>query len=367
MSARPLVLACLGVVSLALGGCHREATFSDDVDLRLDFLLTPPFPGDNDEQLTTPYVSGAAVDIYVSRGGDDLGGWRVVSSDESVFRIDGYGFEPEAERLTVHGRAGAEGTAVLTALDEDGDDAGDAFIEVLAPDELELVGHGYVMTGHDSMGAVSEIRQVEGSAGTYLVRYYHEGRELHGNGALSAVASGDLQVEPLTSYLFENREWLTVTAWTAGSGSIELSAGGSPVASVPVAAVSASDVAHVSVLVPEEWRAAEGSSLTAFAEARDAEGRRILGAPLAWRLDGQLQAGAGDLFHYAFDPQQVRTLSAGEADAAGEAVIHASSGWAESSGDSFIGCSASGRGAGSRLAGFGALAMGALARLRRRR
>src|SRR6185436_18228326 len=77
--------AILFAFCAGLGGCGPEVHLTDDIDLTWDFGITlKRFDG----TLHTPYVKGAPVTMYVNAGEkDDLTGWKISSSDASVFEI----------------------------------------------------------------------------------------------------------------------------------------------------------------------------------------------------------------------------------------------------------------------------------------
>ena len=58
----------------------------------------------------------------------------------------------------------------------------------LVPDRVELDAHGSLILGRADEAPVSEARVVENGEATYLVRYFRDGQQLHGNGVLSVDA-----------------------------------------------------------------------------------------------------------------------------------------------------------------------------------
>src|SRR5688572_25428419 len=117
---RPGLMASLALLlSVAATGCTR-ITLADDVDLSLDFH---PLIGPSDA-LHSPYVKGATLRIYVRSTNDkeNMRRWTLETSNADVLAIvqiehdsDDYG------RLSARCHAAAEGTAVITARDEDGE------------------------------------------------------------------------------------------------------------------------------------------------------------------------------------------------------------------------------------------------------
>ncbi len=214
----------VGLVLALVGACGPTYSMTDDIDLTWDFALTPRRFDDN---LHSPYVRGAAVTVFAhsSDDGEDLQGWSIESSDPAVFRIDGAVASGDRD-LAMRGQAVGEGTATLTLLDPRGHAVGHGVAEVRLPDAIELDAHGSLILGRDDEAQVAEARVLAGGAATYLVRYFQGGRELHGNGVLSADVPAGVTAEPRTTFLFENREWLTLDTTSVGTGSVQLIADG---------------------------------------------------------------------------------------------------------------------------------------------
>jgi hypothetical protein len=335
---------------------------TDDLDLTWDFA--PTFRNFDDD-LHTPYVKGASVRVYVDAEDDDMIGWYLTSSDENVFSIGSSSSTEDS--LDAEGFAVGEGIAELTVHSASGAEVGHGIAEVLAPDRIVLAAHGYLIMGLDDQADVAEARLLENGTATYLVRYFRDGRELRGNGVLSASGGDGLTLEPRQSYLFENRAWLTLTAGAAGPSSIELFADGERLATLPVVTVPESDIAHVDILTDESG-ARRDDWLVALAQAYDAQERRIFGVEYAWTADGVTEMGLGDLYRYKYLPGQLKPVTAEVGAHMGFAMLASGGGYVDSSNN--IGCATAGRG--GRLGGLPGLAgLGlaglALLGLRRRR
>lgn len=343
-----------------VAACGEEINLSDDIDLTWDFRITPFDTFDAD--MHTPYVRGTSVGIDVTSSDSDrtFAGWTLESSDEGVFRLDASSGANLADAYE-RGTAVGEGTAVLTVRDADGDVVGRTEIEVYVPDRVVLEAHGYLIQGRDDEAEIDDVRMLADGAATYLVRYFRGDRELHGNGVLSAITPADLVAEPRTTFLFENREWLTLHSSAPGAFTLDLAADGVPLGTRTVDVVPESDIALVRVETPSERGHDDGDPLVLLAQAYDAHERRIFGIDYNWTVDGLPQAGLGDLYRYNFkkdSPQQITASRAGKSDTV---TIHSDYGYVDSSNE--LGCQAAG--GGGVATAFGVLAFAALGRRRR--
>lgn len=353
--------ACWVAVALGLGACgstHTTYTMTDNIDLTWDFSLTP---STFDDHLHSPYVRGTKVMVFAHMSDDkpDFSGWSIVSSDPAVFRIidsavDGNG------GLAAHGEAIGEGTAELRLLDRSGDEVGHGVAEVLVPDRVELAAHGSLILGRDDEAAVVEARVVEGGKATYLVRYLRGDRELHGNGVLTVEAPAGVTAQSRTTFLFENREWLTLEMAAAGTSAVQLSADHVKVASVPLVVVPDSAIADVVLLTESEKGHQDGDWLAALAQAYDGNGARIFGVDYAWNVNGVEQVGEGDLYRYQFKKGQYEMVRAQRGTHAAAAMIQSDQGDVDSTNN--VGCAVGGSGS---LA-VGLVGLGLVVRRRRR-
>jgi MYXO-CTERM domain-containing protein len=343
------------VALLLVPACGPEITMVDDIDLTWDFSITlDRFKA----VLHTPYVKGAPVTIHVSSDDEDedTRGWSVTSTNPAVFLIDG--LERGDGHVTARGVAIGEGTASLVVRDGDGDRLGSGAVEVLAPDRITLQAHGFLLVGDEDAAPVDELRLLAGGTATYLVKYFRGARPLHGNGVLSVTAPAGLVAEPRTTHLFENREWLTVTAPAPGTTLVTLHADGGTPTSIPTTTVPESAIDEIEILTGNERRADEGDWLVALAQAYDAEGRRIFGVAYDWDVDDVAEPGRGDLYRYRYAADLLRTLEARRGGKTASVEIHVQDGYVSSS--NRIGCTAAPGGAGGApwtfaLAGLAAL------------
>lgn len=352
--------ACGLAVALGLGACAPTYTMTDDIDLTWDFVLTP---STFDDALHSPYVRGTKVALlaHSSDKEPDFRGWSIVTSDPAVFRIDDSAVDPDGRGLTAHGQAVGEGTASLRLLDDRGHEVGRGVAEVLVPDQVELDAHGSLILGRDDEAAVAEARVVENGEATYLVRYFRGGRELHGNGVLTAVAPVGVTAQPRTTFLFENREWLTLGTTVAGSGALQLSADQVSVASVPMVVVPESAIADVVVLTQSENGHHDGDWLVALAQAYDGNGERIFGVDYTWNVNGATQTGDGDLYRYQFKQGLFAMVQAQRGLHSDAAMIQSDQGFVDSSNK--VGCTAGG--SGSLVVGLMGLGLVVVRRRRR--
>ena len=346
---------CLAV-AVGVGACGPTYSMTDDIDLTWDFTLTPTRFEDN---LHSPYVRGTKVTVFAHSSDDhpNFAGWSIASSDPGVFRIDDAVLETDGGGVAAHGQAVAEGTAQLRLLDGRGHEVGRGVAEVVVPDRVELDAHGSLILGRDDEAAVTEARVVEDGEATYLVRYFRGGRELHGNGVLAVAGPDGVTPEARTSFLFENREWLTLHTTAPGTGALQISADGVKVASVPIAVVPETAIADIVLLTQSEKGHEDGDWLVTLAQAYDGGGLRIFGVDYTWNVNGVSQLGEGDLYRYQLKKGKFEMVQARRGSHTDTAMIQSGGGVVDSTNN--IGCSAGGGGglavglAGLGLAGVG--------------
>jgi MYXO-CTERM domain-containing protein len=231
---------------------------------------------------------------------------------------------------------------------------------VLVPDRVELDAHGSLILERDDEAAVGEARVVEGGEATYLVRYFRGDRELHGNGVLTAEMAAGVTAQVRTTFLFENREWLTLGASAAGTSTVQLSADQVKVGSVPLVVVPEAAISDVVVLAQSEKGHKDDDWLAALAQAYDGNGARIFGVDYAWNVNGVMQVGDGDLYRYRFKQgmyEMVRAQRGAHGDAA---MIQSDQGYVDSTNN--VGCAVGG--SGSLVVGL--VGLGLVGRRRRR-
>jgi len=352
-----LRLICPLFVVGACGG--PDITLTDDIDLTWDFSITPSKFGDT---LHTPYVRGAPVtlSVYAKDDSQTFDNWRVESSDPSVFQITKT--IANATTFNANGVAVGEGSAELTVFDDQGSVIGSADADVLQPDHIELDAHGYLIMGMDDQAPVDDLRVLDGGTATYVVNYFKGTTELHGNKVLTIDDVPGVMAEARQTFLFENREWLTVTANGAeGAVSMPLRSDGDPVGSMPMTIVPEIDIATVDMLTQSESGHKDGDWLVAYAQASDASARRIFGVDYSWNVGGVDQTADGDLYRYQYNAGDSQVVTATRDSHSAQGFIHSEGGFVDSTNN--IGCSAGGS---TGILG-GLVVLGLVGRRRRRR
>jgi len=320
----------IALFALVLGtGCGGVHLF-DDIDLELDFELTPS------DDLHLPYVVGTKVRISASDGrtSDDESRWTLASSNAAVLSVDSQSHG--SAQCTAQGA----GTATIMVYDEDGDLIHESEIEVAKPNRVQLIPHGPLIIGRG--GAVDDIRMLQGGTATYLVRYLRNDERLYGNGVLTPKGGELASARNETTFLFENREWLQIDAVTEGTSTIGLSVGGLHLANVPLTVVGLEAVASLELLDDERQDEPEHGDLrTVLALGRDSQALPIYGIEVSWDLDGDGVAGTGDLFRYEYNADVTKVLGAEFGEQRDEIPIHALTGYTDSSNN--LGCTLSKR------------------------
>jgi hypothetical protein len=341
-----LGLGLLAVAALALGGCS-EAAVHDDVDLDLDFsaLVGPS----ND--LHTPYVLGAHMDLYVVLRDENAShdGYSIESDDASI--LDVSATLHQGNQALVHAVATGAGRTKVHVRNPKGVVVSDSDVLVEVPDHAELYASGDEFLGkaHEEDGHVHEVRMLAGGTATYQVRYFAGSQELHGNGALGVQVDGPAQATVLSSFLFEDRDWVQITNdGGIGMGELSLSAGGQPMAAVPLTVLSQSDITEVRVVGQDEGRAHDGDWMVLLGESFDGSARRVYGVDYAWDEDGTLLKqdapdgtqviARGDLYRYEYLKGDYHTLTVHLGDMTASAMIQSDTGVVSSS--NVITCSA---------------------------
>jgi uncharacterized protein (TIGR03382 family) len=329
----------------------KSAALRDDIRFELTFSFVPTIR--KPDVLHLPYVTGAKVNLWLEDdAGADMNGWRFDSSDPAVFSIE----TRETGIGTMRGvlRARAEGRSVVRAYDTLGRLRYTYDIPVVAPDRVELYSHGPLLLREpESAARVEEARILEGGKATFLVRYFRGNRRLHGNGALVAAASGGIAAEPRTTFLFENQEWISLSARSAGEHALDLAAGSSPAVRFRVVGVREQDLVRLELDGGDEGRARRGDWLNVVVTGVDRSGHTVLGVDCAWLLEGESQYGrgpgwpweeeasdVGDLFRYEYRAGFPKMLVAERGGLQAQATIHAGLGYVSSTNK--LGCSAAG-------------------------
>ena len=339
------------LVAWLAAACGPTITLTDDIDLTWDFA---PTLTRFEDSLHGPYVRGTKMRLYVSSSDDKqrFTGWTIASEDPSIVTVAATSGDDLG--LTAQATAVGAGTTDLIVLDDKGHVVGRGHAEVGLPDRVELDAHGYLILDRASEAPVDEARILEGGEATYLVRYFRGGDELHGNGVLTTGAVNGLVAEPRTTFLFENREWLSITSTQQGTSSLPLLVDRTPVAAVQVVTVDQTAIDGVALLSTSEKHASDGDWLVALAQSYDADGRRIFGVDYAWDVDGKALDASGDLYRYEYKAGKYEMVTARMAGHQDSLQIQSDAGFVDSTNN--IGCAAGG-GAASPLLVLGAIGL----------
>ena len=340
-----LLVACLATA------CGPTITLTDDIDLTWDFA---PTLTRFEDSLHGPYVRGTKMQLYVSSSDDkqSFTGWTIASEDPSIVTVSAT--SGDTLGLSAQAKAVGAGTTDLIVLDDRGHVVGRGHAEVALPDRVELDAHGYLIVGRESEAPVDEARILEGGEATYLVRYFRGGDELHGNGVLTTGSVNGLVADPRTTFLFENREWLSITSTQQGTVSLPVLVDRTPVGALQVVTVAPTAVDGVALLSQSEQHAKDGDWLVALAQSYDSDGRRIFGVDYQWDIDGKALDATGDLYRYEFKAGKFEMVTAHEAGHQDSVMIQSDAGFVDSTNN--IGCAAGG-GAASPLLVLGALGL----------
>jgi hypothetical protein len=321
--------------------------------------------------LHSPYVAGAVFGITVTTdSAQSTAGWTLTSSDQNVMRVTTELWDGSA---TV--TAGNPGQATLTVLDAKGALVTSQEVSVALPDQVNLYAEGLVITGaSDSVAQVTQASVVAGGDATFLVRYFAQGNELSGGGALHATANGGVTVTVNPASYAPARDFLGVTVPTEGtSATVSLVIDNVVVGELPITEVPPSAVKSVSILPQSTDGATNGTLLTVYAHAVDDSSRDVFGASFNWTINWESMQSAPvdgpvDLFFYNFDSAASETVMASYDQFSPSVSVHGHGGSVSSTADP-ITCAlrgpVGGRSPGS-LAGVG-LAIVAAAFVRRRR
>lgn len=353
--------ATVGALALAAlcTGCTHSLVFGDDVDITLDFVPWVPLLT-HGTLLNAPYVQGADVSVFVAPWNTDrsMEGATLQSTDPSVFQILDQHIDSDGD-IEADCVATGAGDADLVVLRDDGSTWDTAPVHVGFPDRVELHAAGPMFV--DMPDLVDAPKVLAGGTATLQVQYFENGRRLHGNGPLAATGDGsvsDVHVE--RTYLFENREWVQMTAADPGTAQLHLSVDDVPLDAVDVDVVSADALTDMQILGRNESRADDGDWLVLLAQAYDDAADPIFGVDYDWDVDGDVQPGEGDLYRYEYQRGNDRTVTAHFVDLDATVTANMGAGFVDSSNN--VGCDSTGGGA---VGLFGWL--GVLGLVRRRR
>lgn len=363
---------CLLLLGSLLAACSYD--LYDDVDLTLNFA---PLVGPS-EALHSPYVKGARFSVFLGEQGsvNHIGdGWRLESDQPAVLAISDVRrkeYEQDGKKRTYLQAAATaleEGQAAIIVRDGDGAEVFRGTIEVLRPDRIELLAHGPLLIERPADQALTPSLQVlTGGTATFLARYFRGDRQLFGNGTLSVAASAanEVTAQVRRTFLFEDRDWLSVSAQREGTSQLELQAAGESISRVTVIGLSEAALAQVQLSQAERVTrgdSKDGRQEVVLAEAFDRSGQPVYGVTFSWSFGGTPQTGEGDLYRYEFKHGMRRMLSAQHGAMAANLMIEGKPGYVDSTNN--IGCAMGGRAGGGGITAA-LLALAAVV-LRRRR
>lgn len=345
-------LCALGALAIASVGCADQIALSDEIDFSLDLSFNPFADACEEsaarDELGSPYVLGARVTVHANHSECEDGerSLELSSADESVLAAEPLdaGSTGKSSRTF---RAERAGTTDLVVKDraESSEEVHRAGVEVVAPTRVALVAHGPAIVGRADLAAVDEeVRVVAGGTVTLAADYFAADRRLSGTEVLAAEAeaSSGLQVDVVSTFLSDRRDFMRVRAGEPGAFEVSVGTthGGPLGAPLRVVVVPEDAIDRIELTGQDESNAEIGDQRTVLAQAFDAEGRPIFGVDYEWDLHGEAAPGTGDLFIYTFDgsPDELR---ARRGDKSASATIRAGEGFVSSS--NHVGCAASGR------------------------
>jgi hypothetical protein len=345
MSMRlPFLLLASVVGSLATGCSINEhaAGMQDDLGLAIDL--------DNSNILHSPYVAGSQFTISLQPGAHTTNdGWTLTSSNPSVLQVGAPGSGSNSNAFAV--TAAGAGHATLTVNDKGGNAIDSADVDVDVPTRLQLCEQGLLYAGYsDDQAALDSVQVVDEGTATFLVRYFSDSQELHGNNALTATNSS-LALASVTSTAFSASDFVQITGTSTGATSVHLAAGGATL-DLPVTVVDPSAVQRMTLAPESESGAQEGQELYVFARAFDANGNDVYGSSFAWSVDGNTpqccpnSSEPSDLLAYQYHASGTEDVSTSLDGQSASVTVHGTPSSTDISSSEDTGCSI-GRGLGA--------------------
>lgn len=365
-SFRAFVAASL--LSLAVPACGggQPVTMADSFDLDIF--------GPHVNDLHGPYVSGAEFQINVgSSASQSQAGWTLSSSDPNVVQVTSPLTGGSASVKAVR-----PGVTTLRVLDASGNVLDTHAAVVAIPDTVKLSAEGPLLTGaSDDAAVITQAAIVEGGQATFLVRYFAQGMELYGSGALTPGGTTDIAATTASTSFASARDFLQVTPdLKATTGVVSLRVGGSVVGELPVSVVPPSALSHVSLLPQSTDAAQPGDSLVLYAHAVGTVAGQavdVYGASFNWLIDGKPEVsafidGPADLFFYSYDSSVTEDVAPSYGSLTTPyAIVHGNGGSVGSTATAPLACAVYGAPGGTASPFFGvALGLVGLAFARRR-
>jgi hypothetical protein len=237
------------------------------------------------QPLHTPYVVGGQIPITVDAlSGQDLTGWTLSSSDDSILAVTSSLQPGQAGQRVATLSAVAAGDASLFVRDSTGATIATELVSVGAPDHAAVYAPIELLSGLPStQAAVTDADVLVGGKATFLVEYFLGNTRLFGAGALSATATNGIEATATSPSTSPVDDYLYVSPSAEGTGgSVSLSVGGRAVGSLAVDAVDPAAIAGVAI---DPF--VLGSLGVLYAHAKDASGGDIYGATFNWKTTGQ--------------------------------------------------------------------------------
>ena len=348
------LIVSLGLMNL-LVACDPEGI---EVQDSLDFDLF-------DSELHTPYVEGEDMNLSVRRQDNgSVSGWSLRSDDGAVFEISSAWADDAGETLRARAVALAPGLTELRVLDAKGRTRAARSIRVERPDSIQMLPAGLSRVRPElapRLDLSDSISVLSGGTATFEVAYYRDEERLFGNGVLSFGEDPPVPASNERTYLFRDREWLLVEAVDMGVFSLPLLVNGQVLGYMQVRSVDESAIASIEIVAEEIEGAEEGDMFYLLARAFDATDVEIFGIAFDWEVEGEHQAGAGDLYHYSYSEGAWVDVSANAGEAFDTVSVQMDGGYVTSSHN--IGCAT----APGTSTGLGFLAMLAMLVFRPRR
>jgi hypothetical protein len=327
-----------------LAGCGSGVSVAHPVTMSDSFDLD--IFGAHTNTLHFPYLAGSQFSISVSSNTNaDMTGWTIVSSDPDVIRV-GPLYNGSSNVTT-----GGDGQATISVVDESGrvQDSQDVTVEL--PDQVSIYAQGLLLTGAgDTASEVTSVSVLSGGEAIFLVRYFKEGTELFGSGALTTTATGDVTASTVLggdgNLLAAARDFVEVTppSGAGGSGSLSLVLANVVVSTLPVTTVTS--VSHVDLVAQSTETAKTGDPLVVYAHAVDATGQNVFGASYGWTVNGasvgdpqyDVSSGPSDLFEYNYNPSVTETVGADLDSFSPTTTVHGQGGTVDSTVEQSLAC-----------------------------
>ena len=329
------------VVAASLAGCGTGAAAPPAPAGVMADSFDQDIFGPQQNGLHSPYLAGAQFSIYVTSPTlSDTTGWTLASSDPAVIRVV-TPLSPYGGDATVI--AGGDGQATLTVRDASGALVDSQVVTVALPDTVSLFAEGLLLTGAgDAASQVTEASIVTGGDATFLVRYWKQGTELAGSGALQATASSGMTAttSPGGGGIAPARDFLYVAPPAMGaSGSVKLMLASVVVSTIPITTVDPATVTHVDMVAQSTESAKKGDMRVVYAHAVDANAANVYGASFDWSVNGlaapiiYASSGPSDLFEYTYNPSASETVGAAFESFSPTTVVRGQGGIVDSTAD----------------------------------